>query len=76
MISPQNNNNSVRYLSAKISKYILEYRQIDINDFILEFEGYSPISILLALSQLTKGINKQSVKLTASNLLIELYSLD
>ena len=68
--------NSVRYLKAKICIYLSENNIIDINDFIYNFEGYSPISILIALSQLTKGFNKDAIKIHAKNLLLELYSLD
>ena len=68
--------NSVRYLKAKICLYISENDFIDINDFIYCFEGHSPISILIALSQLTKGFNKDAIKIHANNLLLELYSLD
>lgn len=76
MITSPNNNNSIRYLKAKICLYISHNKQIDINDFIFQFEGYSPICLLLALSQLTKGLSKKSVKLAASILLIRLFSFD
>ena len=69
-------NNSVRYIKAKICIYLSVNKILDINDFIYEFEGYSPLSILIALAQLTKGFNKDTIKIHASNLLLELHSFD